>query len=52
MIKDTAAQFCDDVVLPIANELDPVKGKIPRELIEQMGELGFLWYSRPRRIRG
>ncbi len=41
MIRDTAAQFTDEVVLPLANQLDPVKGKIPRDLIEQMGELGF-----------
>ena len=41
MIKDTAAQFANEVVLPLANELDPEKGMIPRSLIEQMGELGF-----------
>ncbi|MEO0438621.1 MAG: acyl-CoA dehydrogenase family protein [Pseudomonadota bacterium] len=41
MIRDTAADFANEVVMPIANELDPVKGKIPRSLIEQMGELGF-----------
>ncbi len=41
MLKDMAAQFTNDVVLPLANELDPKKGKIPRDLIEQMGELGF-----------
>ena len=28
-------------MLPAANRLDPVKGDMPRELIEKMGELGF-----------
>lgn len=41
LIKDTAATFASDVVLPLANELDPQKGMIPRSLIEHMGELGF-----------
>ena len=41
MIKDTAAEFTNNVVLPLANELDPQKGMIPRSVIEQMGELGF-----------
>ena len=47
MIKDTAAQFTNEVVLPAANELDPVKGKIPREIIDQMGELGFFGIKAP-----
>ncbi len=28
-------------VLPLANKLDPVKGLIPRELIDEMAELGY-----------
>ncbi len=47
MIKDTAAQFTNEVVLPIANELDPKKGKIPQEIIQQMGELGFFGIKAP-----
>lgn len=41
MIQDMARTFTRDAVLPAANRLDPVKGDIPRELIDQMGELGF-----------
>ena len=52
MIKDVAAQFCNDVVLPAANELDPVKGKIPREIIDQMGELGFFGIKAPEELGG
>ena len=32
--------FAMNEVLPIANELDPVQGTIPDDLIRQMGELG------------
>jgi len=30
LIKATAAQFADDVVLPAANRLDPVKGMVSK----------------------
>lgn len=41
MIQQVARDFTRDVVLPAANRLDPEKGDIPREMIDQMGELGF-----------
>lgn len=41
LIKQTARDFTMKEVLPVANELDPVKGDIPRELIEKMGEMGY-----------
>ena len=41
MMRDVARDFVREVVLPTANRLDPEKGDIPRELIAQMGELGF-----------
>lgn len=41
MIQQVARDFTRDVVLPAANRLDPEKGDIPREIIDQMGELGF-----------
>jgi len=47
LIKATAAQFADDVVLPAANRLDPVKGKIPTTLIRGMAELGFFGIKTP-----
>ncbi len=41
LMRDTARAFARDVVTPTANRLDPEKGDIPRDLIEQMGDLGF-----------
>jgi len=41
MIQDMARTFTRDVVRPAADRLDPEKGEIPREIIDQMGELGF-----------
>src|SRR5580704_7076343 len=52
MIRDTARDFVRDVVLPTANRLDPIKGDMPRELIEQMGELGFFGILIPEEYGG
>ena len=52
MMRDVAREFVRDVVLPTANRLDPVKGDIPRELIEQMGELGFFGILIPEEYGG
>ncbi|HLY78187.1 MAG TPA: acyl-CoA dehydrogenase family protein [Caulobacteraceae bacterium] len=52
MMRDVARDFVRDVVLPTANRLDPVKGDIPRELIEQMGELGFFAILIPEEYGG
>src|SRR5580658_6559081 len=52
MIRDTARDFVREVVLPTANRLDPVKGDIPRDLIEQMGELGFFGILIPEELGG
>jgi alkylation response protein AidB-like acyl-CoA dehydrogenase len=52
MMRDTARDFVRDVVLPAANRLDPVKGDMPRELIEQMGELGFFGILIPEEYGG
>lgn len=41
MIRDVAREFTMNEVLPLANELDPVQGKIPATLIERMGEMGY-----------
>jgi len=51
-IKDVAAQFTNDIVLPIANELDPVKGKIPQSLIRQMADLGYFGIKAPIEMGG
>jgi len=52
MMRDTARDFVRDVVLPAANRLDPVRGDMPRELIEQMGELGFFGILIPEEYGG
>ena len=52
MMRDVARQFVREEVLPAANRLDPVKGDIPRELIEKMGELGFFAILIPEELGG
>ncbi len=41
LIQQTAREFAMKEVLPVANELDKVKGSIPMELRAKMGELGY-----------
>jgi alkylation response protein AidB-like acyl-CoA dehydrogenase len=41
MIQEAARAFVRREVIPVANELDPVQGPMPAELIRQMGELGY-----------
>lgn len=52
MIQDSARDFAMNEVLPIANELDPVQGAIPDDLIRQMGELGYFGIVVPERYGG
>lgn len=52
MIKETARDFTSKEVLPVANELDPVKGEIPRDLIEKMGEMGYFGIMIPEEFGG
>lgn len=52
MIRDTARAFAREVVLPVANRLDPVKGEIPQDLIDAMGELGFFGITIPTDLGG
>ena len=40
-LQQQARAFARDEVLPVANELDPVKGVIPTELLARIGELGY-----------
>ena len=40
-MRDLARRFAMDEVLPVANELDPVQGEMPDELVAQMGKMGF-----------
>ena len=41
MIQQAAREFTTNEVIPVANELDPEKGEIPRDLIDKMGEMGY-----------
>ncbi|MGH8788074.1 MAG: acyl-CoA dehydrogenase family protein [Cupriavidus necator] len=52
MIQEAARQFTMDRVLPIANKLDPEKGQIPRELIDEMAELGYFGILIPEEYGG
>jgi alkylation response protein AidB-like acyl-CoA dehydrogenase len=51
-IRDLARQFASQVVLPLANELDPVQGQMPDSLIEQMGAMGFFGITIPEQHGG
>ncbi|CAG2150309.1 acyl-CoA dehydrogenase family protein [Cupriavidus numazuensis] len=52
MIQEAARQFTMERVLPIANKLDPEKGQIPRELIDEMAELGYFGILIPEEYGG
>ena len=46
-LQQEAREFARDVVLPIADELDPQKGEMPRSLIEQMAAKGWFGITIP-----
>jgi alkylation response protein AidB-like acyl-CoA dehydrogenase len=46
-LQQEAQDFARDVVLPIADELDPVKGEMPPELIEQLAAKGWFGITIP-----
>jgi alkylation response protein AidB-like acyl-CoA dehydrogenase len=52
MIQESARAFTRNVVLPAANRLDPVKGEIPREIVDQMAELGYFGILIPEEYGG
>jgi alkylation response protein AidB-like acyl-CoA dehydrogenase len=52
LIQQTAREFSMKEVLPVANELDKVKGDIPMSLRDQMGELGYFGMRIPERYGG
>ncbi|AEG49804.1 Butyryl-CoA dehydrogenase [Sphingobium chlorophenolicum L-1] len=51
-IRDMARDFVRKDLLPLANKLDPIRGDMPRELIEQMGDLGFFGIVIPEELGG
>lgn len=52
MIQDSAREFTRTRVRPIADKLDPVKGEMPRELIDEMAELGYFGILIPEEYGG
>ena len=52
LIKEAAREFTMHRVLPLANKLDPEKGLIPRELIDEMAELGYFAILIPEQSAG
>src|ERR1700688_4528264 len=52
MIQETARRFTMERVLPIANRLDPEKGSIPRELIDEMAARGYFGLLIPEEYGG
>lgn len=52
MIQETARAFAMEVVLPIANKLDPLRQDMPMELREQMGEMGYFAIMIPEEYGG
>lgn len=51
-IQALAREFARDVVLPIANELDPVEGQFPESMIKQMADMGFFGILIPEEYGG
>lgn len=52
MMQEAAREFTTNEVLPVANELDPDKGLIPRELIDKMGDMGYFGITIPEQYGG
>jgi butyryl-CoA dehydrogenase len=52
LIQRTAREFALKEVLPVANELDRVKGDIPMSLRDQMGDLGYFGMRIPEEYGG
>ncbi|MGY4314031.1 alkylation response protein AidB-like acyl-CoA dehydrogenase [Bradyrhizobium sp. JR3.5] len=51
-MQRVARDFTLKEIVPVANKLDPIKGDIPRELIERMGDLGFFGIVIPEKFGG
>ena len=52
LIQQTARDFATKEVLPVANELDAVKGDIPMSLRDQMADLGYFGILIPEEYEG
>ena len=52
LMQASAREFTTNEVIPVANELDPVQGQIPHELIEKMGGMGYFGITIPEEFGG
>lgn len=52
LIQTTARDFAMREVLPVANELDPVKGDIPQSIRDSLSDLGFFGILIPEEYGG
>ena len=52
LIRQTARDFAMREVLPVANELDPIRGDIPMAIRERLAELGFFGILIPEAYGG
>jgi len=52
MLRDLARKFTLEEVLPVANELDPVKGVIPDDLRRKIGDMGYFGIVIPEEYGG
>jgi alkylation response protein AidB-like acyl-CoA dehydrogenase len=51
-LQAQARRFAAERVLPVANELDPVKGEIPRALLDEMAAMGYFGITVPAEYGG
>ena len=51
MVRDMARQFTDDAIRPLAPKIEE-EHAVPRELVQQMAELGFLGVAIPEQYGG
>ncbi|REG50984.1 alkylation response protein AidB-like acyl-CoA dehydrogenase [Paraburkholderia sp. BL6669N2] len=52
MIQRTAQEFAREIVLPVANRLDPLKEDIPESLRKQLAEMGYFGILVPEQYGG
>jgi alkylation response protein AidB-like acyl-CoA dehydrogenase len=51
-LQEEARAFARDVILPLADELDPQKGEMPRSLIDAMAQKGWFGITIPAEYGG
>ncbi|WP_238256516.1 acyl-CoA dehydrogenase family protein, partial [Methylorubrum podarium] len=51
-LQEEARDFARDVILPLADELDPQKGEMPRSLIDAMAQKGWFGITIPAEYGG